>query len=202
MLLRHCQAAQRCPSVYIWGEELEESGSEESSVVVKCLLKTLTRSGGCAHTFTGDYTGCVPQWKARVQHVFCVQEMNFIKKTKKQKYTLCCFFFPQDHLGLKVRKASWDAMEKSAPAELKVNHKCRSLLHKWLFHTCKLLLYFYFYFTFPGLKGDIGDPGPRGPNGDPGCNHSPKYIIFCFGRPDLLKTSLSTEQEFHVSAHR
>lgn len=24
-----------------------------------------------------------------------------------------------DHLGLKVRKASWDVMEKSAPAELK-----------------------------------------------------------------------------------
>lgn len=62
------------------------------------------------------------------------------------------FFFPQDHLGLKVRKASWDVMEKSAPAELKVNHKCNSPLHKWPFHTCKLLVYCFLLYI-PRVEG-------------------------------------------------
>lgn len=40
VLLSHCQATQRCPSVYVWAEKLEEArGTEESTLVVKCLLK-------------------------------------------------------------------------------------------------------------------------------------------------------------------
>lgn len=123
-------------------------------------------------------------------------ELYFSKKAMSH-----VVFFHQDHLGLKVKKASWDVMGKLAPAELKVNHKGKSLLHKWIFLYMQTVAVF-FHFTFPGLKGDIGDPGPRGPNGDPGCTHSPLYTIFCSARWDQLKTSLSTEQEFLASAHR
>lgn len=150
MLLRHCQAAQRCPSVYIWGEELEESGSEESSVVVKCLLKTLTRSGGCAHTFTGDYTGCVPQWIARVQHVFCVQEINIIKK--ERKYTLCCFF-PSGPSGLKGQKGIMGRYGKVGPSGIKGRSQMQKSTSQMALSHMQTVAVFFFLLYIPRVEG-------------------------------------------------
>lgn len=162
VLLRHCQAAQRWLSVYIWGEELEERRSQESSVVVKCLRKTLTSRAEDIRVLSLEITQTVElSGDSETAMCFLCARDERCCLSHEEQFML---FLPSGPPGPKGQKGIMGRYGKVGPNGIKGQSYMQKSPSHMAFAVATL-----FFFTFPGVKGELGDPGPRGPNGDPGC---------------------------------
>lgn len=162
VLLHHYQAAQRWLSVYIWGEELEERRSQESSVVVKCLLKTLMCRAEDIRVLSLEITQTVElSGDSETATCFlCARDERYCLSHEEQ----FMLFLPSGPPGPKGQKGIMGRYGKVGPNGIKGQSYMQKSPSHMAFAVATL-----FFFTFPGVKGELGDPGPRGPNGDPGC---------------------------------